>query len=269
MSGALGVEDAGDGIARLSWSAEPAAAPLGGADEAQALQDRLTRTAETLLSGAVFRRLELTVRADDPWGRRAVLRSGFRQEGVRRRALLGPDGVAVDAVLFARLTEDPVGGAVGFSAVMNSALPRKRLIAHVLYRDADGRVLLCQTRFKTDWELPGGIVEPFEAPRLGAAREVREELGVDLPIGPLLAVDWMPPYLGWDDALELIFDGGLVTEADLAGFTLQPSEIAAVRLVTLAEAADHLTPLARRRLELITTLPAGRTVLLEDGSLPA
>jgi 8-oxo-dGTP pyrophosphatase MutT (NUDIX family) len=43
-------------------------------------------------------------------------------------------------------------------------------------------VLLGQNRapLVVDWELPGGIVEPLEPARLGAAREVREELGVDL-----------------------------------------------------------------------------------------
>jgi hypothetical protein len=45
---------------------------------------------------------------------------------------------------------------------------------------------------------------------------VREELGIDLEVGRLLVVDWMPPYLGWDDAIEMIFDGGMVTENDLA-----------------------------------------------------
>jgi 8-oxo-dGTP pyrophosphatase MutT (NUDIX family) len=76
---------------------------------------------------------------------------------------------------------------------MNSALPKKRLIAHVLMRDVRDRVLLCETQFKKDWELPGGIVEPLEPPRLGAAREVAEELGIELEIGRLLVVDWMPP----------------------------------------------------------------------------
>ena len=57
-------------------------------------------------------------------------------------------------------------------------LPKKRLIAHVLIRDPAGRVLLCETQFKQDWELPGGIVEPGEPPRVGANREVTEELGL-------------------------------------------------------------------------------------------
>ena len=71
--------------------------------------------------------------------------------------------------LYARLAGDLVGGPDGFSGVMNTVLPRKRLIAHVLMRDQRGRILLCDTMFKSDWELPGGIVEPGEPPRAGAS----------------------------------------------------------------------------------------------------
>ncbi len=152
-----------------------------------------------------------------------------------------------------------MGGPSGFSGVMNSALPRKRLIAHVLMRDDKDRVLLCETQFKSDWELPGGIVEPFESPRLGAMREVREELGIELHVGRLLVVDWMPPYLGWDDAIEMIFDGGGVQEDELATWSLQPSEIRSVRLCTLDDAGALITPLAHRRLGVALGLaPAKR-----------
>ena len=73
-----------------------------------------------------------------------------------------------DLCLFARLASDRVGGSHGFSSVMNSALPKKRLIAHVLMRDVRDRVLLCETQFKKDWELPGGIVEPLGATATGS-----------------------------------------------------------------------------------------------------
>jgi 8-oxo-dGTP diphosphatase len=152
--------------------------------------------------------------------------------------------------------------------VMNSALPKKRLIAHVLMRDARDRVLLCETQFKKDWELPGGIVEPLEPPRLGAAREVREELGIDLEVGRLLVVDWMPPYLGWDDAIEMIFDGGMVDENDLAYWSLQPTEIKAVALVDLARAGELITPLAFRRLSLALSLGPDEMAYTEDGRAP-
>ncbi|HEU4546488.1 MAG TPA: NUDIX hydrolase [Microlunatus sp.] len=243
------------GIADLSW--QPGL-------EADRLQQAVTALAEEALESGL-RRIEVAVPASDRWARRAVLRSGFRVEGVRRSVVPLSDGTYEDLVLFARLAADVVGGPHGFSGVMNTVLPRKRLIAHVLMRDAEGRILLCDTAFKSDWELPGGIVEPGEAPRDGAIREVREELGIDLPVGRLLVADWLPPYLGWDDALELIFDGGLVTEDDLASFSLQENEITSVSLLTLDQAAEVVTPLSHRRLSVAVGQSDGATAYLQDG----
>jgi 8-oxo-dGTP diphosphatase len=236
--------------------------------DADVLERAVRAAADDALLGQGLRRLQAAVPGADRLARRALLRAGFRQEGVQREAVLGIDGLLDDLYLFARLAADQVNGPDGFSGVMNSALPRKRLIAHVLLTDDQDRVLLCETRFKTDWELPGGIVEPGESPRLGAIREVREELGVDWPVGRLLVADWMPPYLGWEDAIEMIFDGGRVTAEQLGRFVLQASEIRRVRLCTIAEAADLVTPLAHRRLALAATLGPDEMAYLEDGALP-
>lgn len=243
------------GIADLSW--QP------GLDPDQ-LQQAVTAVAEQAL-GSGLRRIEVTVPAGDRWARRAFLRSGFRLEGTRRSVVPREDGSYDDLMLLARLHDDVVGGPHGFSGVMNTVLPRKRLIAHVLMRDVDGRILLCDTAFKSDWELPGGIVEPGEAPRDGAAREVREELGVELAVGRLLVADWLPPYLGWDDALELIFDGGVVSEDDLGTFALQENEITSVSLLTLADASAVVTPLSHRRLSVAVGLASAETAYLQDG----
>lgn len=243
------------GLGSLTW--DPDADP-------DALERAIAIAADDALFGQGLRRLEASVPGADRRARRAVLRAGFRLEGVRRQAL-EVDGGYDDVYLFARLGVDQVGGAHGFSSVMNSALPRKRLIAHVLIRDDQGRVLLCETQFKSDWELPGGIVEPGESPRLGAVREVREELGVDRPLGQLLVADWLPPYLGWDDATEMIFDGGLMSPAELPGLVLQPTEIRRVRFCTLNEAAELVTPLAHRRLTVAAELGPGQFAYLEDG----
>ena len=256
---ALNVNVSPAGIATIGWS---------GSVSAELLEGVLRAAAEDLLAGRGLRRIELSLPANDLSARRAVLRAGFRLEGIRRQALELPDGSYADICLFARLASDQVGGSHGFSSVMNSALPKKRLIAHVLMRDVQDRVLLCETQFKEDWELPGGIVEPLEPPRLGAVREVREELGIDLQIGRLLVVDWMPPYLGWDDAIEMIFDGGMVTEDDLASWSLQPTEIKTVALVDLPMASELLTPLAFRRLSLAVRLGADEMAYTEDGRTP-
>ncbi len=250
--------DVAAGIARLDWSDSP---------DPGARQAELTALADQLL-GSGIRRIEIERPVDDFGGRRAVLRSGFRVEGRRRSVAAQGGGTFGDLVLYARLATDEVGGPNGFSAVMNSALPRKRLIAHVLIRDVEGRILLCETQFKPDWELPGGIVEAGEPPRLGALREVQEELGIELGLGRLMIIDWMPPYLGWEDALELIYDGGLIDETDLASLVLQPAEIRQVRLVTLQQAADLVTPLSWRRLVVACSLADTDSAYLEDGNRP-
>ena len=243
------------GIADLSW--QPGLEP-------DQLQSAVTALAEEAL-GSGLRRIEVAVPAGDRWARRAVLRSGFRLEGTRRSVVPQDDGSYDDVMLFARLALDVVGGPHGFSGVMNTVLPRKRLIAHVLMCDAEGRILLCDTAFKDDWELPGGIVEPGEPPREGAIREVREELGLDLAVGRLLVADWLPPYLGWEDALELIFDGGQVREDDLATFSLQQNEILSASLLTLEQAAEVVTPLSHRRLSVAVGQADGETAYLQDG----
>ena len=252
--------DTDDGVAVLTWAA-------AGAAEPESLTRALAATAQELLGPGGLRRVEASVASSDRLTRRAVLRAGFRMEGTRRQALRRGNGYD-DLVCFARLASDPVGGPVGFSGVMNTVLPRTRLIAHVLIRDERDRVLLCEAVFKRDWELPGGIVERREPPRVGAERELTEELGLTRPVGRLLVADWMPPYLGWDDALELIFDGGAIEEADLPGLALQASEIARVRLCTLTDAVDLLTPLAHRRLSVAVGLGPGEFAYLEDGTRP-
>ncbi len=249
-------ETTADGSATIHWS---------GALPPASLEQAVGAAADDALTGRGLRRLEVIRPADDHAARRALLRAGFRQEGIRRQAAVLPNGDHADLIIYGRLASDQIHGPDGFSGVMNSALPRKRLIAHVVFQDRAGRVLLCQTTFKTDWELPGGIVEPFETPRDGAIREVREELGVDRSVGRLLVVDWLPPYLGWDDACELIFDGGTIEESELDDYVLEEREIVTVRLCTLAEAAELMTESAHRRLTVACTVAAGETAYTEHG----
>lgn len=67
--------------------------------------------------------------------------------------------------------------------------PKARIVTGLL-RD-DNRVLLChrspQRRWYPDvWDMPGGHVDPGELPGAALARELREELGIDIaaPSGP-------------------------------------------------------------------------------------
>ena len=161
---------------------------------------------------------------------------------------------------------DVVGGPHGFSGVMNTVLPRKRLIAHVLMRDTEGRILLCDTAFKSDWELPGGIVEPGEAPRDGAIREVREELGIDLRGRPAAGggLAAAVPGLGGRAGADLRRRAG---DRGRPGRRSPCSRTRSCRwpLLTLDQAAAVVTPLSHRRLSVAVGQSAVETAYLEDG----
>lgn len=129
-----------------------------------------------------------------------------------------------------------------------ATLPAKRMGAAMLLRDHEGRVLIVEPSYKPYWELPGGAVEADESPRAAARREVIEELGLVREPGRLLAVDWVPPRPGRTEGLMLVFDGGVLSAADVVAINVADDELLGWRFCTVAEAADRLSPLLARRL---------------------
>jgi 8-oxo-dGTP pyrophosphatase MutT (NUDIX family) len=136
----------------------------------------------------------------------------------------------------------------------------------MLVRDTDGRVLLCNLTYKNDWDLPGGVVEVNEAPHLAVAREVDEELGLDLDAGRLVLTDWLPPWSGWDDAVCLVFDGG-VHEASIAQRIVpQAKEIRQARFCTVQEVHSVCADFTARRIDsALANLDSGLATYTDSG----
>ena len=69
---------------------------------------------------------------------------------------------------------------------------RQRIAAYGLMRDADGRLLLARAApsltLRGRWFLPGGGVQHGESPPDSLRREIEEESGLDVVVGPLLDV---------------------------------------------------------------------------------
>lgn len=242
-----------DGIGVIGWN---------GAVDLETLAKAVSLAADDVLLGHEVRRVEVAIPATDAMARTALHRAGFRREGVRRHGMGVGDGSFVDVLLYARLAGDVVYGPMGFSSVMETVLPTKRLIGHVMLRNAQGQVLLQETTYKDDWELPGGVVEPGEPPRVGAEREVLEELGLHVQLGSPVLVDWMPPSLGWSDALEFIYDAGVLSDEQVASLVPEAREIKALHWVDPAEVVSHVSEISGRRLSLVL---GGFTGFSEDG----
>jgi ADP-ribose pyrophosphatase YjhB (NUDIX family) len=137
---------------------------------------------------------------------------------------------------------------VEFVPGIAATFAKKRIAAAALIRNEVGQFLLVEPTYKATWLLPGGVVEANEDPLGGCMREVREELGLDLTVGPMLVVDWVPRHGVWGDSLQFIFDGGQLTGEQAAGLRLQESEIRTAEFVTLERATARTTPSLARRI---------------------
>lgn len=199
--------------------------------------------------GMGLQRVEARVDPRNHASRRVATRAGLRLEGTQRIVPGMGDRSDADAFLvFARLvTDPPLSDPESFRSLLNSFLPRKRAISQMLIRDPDGRVLLCRLTYKRDWDLPGGVVEVGESPRLAVQREVEEELGLEIDPRGLLLTDWLPPWGGWDDAVCLVFDGGTQQADVLAGVVKQEREIRDVRFCTIEEVDELAADFTARR----------------------
>ncbi|HEX6247412.1 MAG TPA: NUDIX hydrolase [Nocardioidaceae bacterium] len=241
--GAVCVTVGADEIGRLTWELSPGFTGRGLATRAVNL------LVDWSFRGLRLARVEAYVDFDNERAMRVATRSGLRREGVvRGHGRL--EGGRADRVLFARLaTDPPITEPGGFRELLNSFLPRKRAIAQMLVRDPDERVLLCRLTYKEDWDLPGGVVEVHESPQLAVSREVAEELSLDISTESLLLTDWLPSWSGWDDALCLVFDGGVHDPAILEQMVVQPREIRAAEFCTIEQVRERCADFTARRVE--------------------
>ena len=266
--GNVEVTPAGPASGNLTWMLYAGQRGAGHATRAVRLLADWALTAAGQ-GGLGLQRVEALVDADHQASLRVATRAGLRREGVRRvSAGMGDRPDATQYVVLARLASDPpLSEPQAFRALLNSFLPRKRAISQLLVRDRDGRVLLCRLTYKQDWDLPGGVVEVGESPQLAVAREVEEELALQLPAGRLLLTDWLPPWSGWDDALCLVFDGGEHDASLVAGIVRQEREIRDAAFCTVEEARERCADFTARRIEAaLANLAGGGPAYTESGA---
>jgi RimJ/RimL family protein N-acetyltransferase/8-oxo-dGTP pyrophosphatase MutT (NUDIX family) len=266
LAGSCEVRRGAAGTGELSWALYAGHRGQGIATRAVRMLADYALT-ETGQHGLGMDRVEAKVEPENTRSLRVATRAGLRREGVRRVTPgTGDRAETSEYVVLARLAADPpVTDPQSFRALLNSFLPRKRAIAQLLIRDPEARVLLCQLTYKQDWDLPGGVVEVGESPQLAVGREVAEELGLDITPGELLLTDWLPPWSGWDDAVCLVFDGGVHLPGLLTQVVPQAREIRAAHWCTSEEIAAHTADFTARRILAATARPHRGTAYTESG----
>ena len=92
-----------------------------------------------------------------------------------------------------------------------------KLIAHALVKLNERYLLIKRTKMKRGkenslpeyWDIPGGMVEEGETPSAAAIRETKEEVNLDIVIGPILHED-----SNYDEIKETVFTR-IVYQAEL------------------------------------------------------
>ena len=153
-------------------------------------------------------------------------------------------------------------------ATWYAALPAFHAAAAALITDPADRVLLVKPTYRDHWTFPGGYVEEGEYPHDACGREVREELGLAVPVGDLLVVDWAPPSGSRPRAIiSFTFDCGDLTSTD--GISLPGQELEDVDFFSAGEAEQRLPANVAPRVRAAVRARASHApAYLAGGSLP-
>ena len=114
-----------------------------------------------------------------------------------------------------------------------------KLIAHALVKLNDRYLLIKRTKIKRGkenslpeyWDIPGGMVEEGETPSVAAIRETKEEVNLDIVIGPILHEDSNYDESKGTVFTRIVYQAELIDGQDENNIILQEDEHSEYRLV--------------------------------------
>ena len=141
------------------------------------------------------------------------------------------------------------------------------MAAGALCRDQAGQVLLVDPVYRDTWDVPGGVVEAEESPHAACRREVAEEIGLNRPLGRVLAVDWAPSQPDYPEGLVVIYDGGVLSPERHRRHQGPGRRTGRLRVrPAQPEVAARVKPIVARRIHAcLSALDTGAVAALDNG----
>ncbi|MFV3408824.1 NUDIX domain-containing protein [Bdellovibrio bacteriovorus] len=131
-----------------------------------------------------------------------------------------------------------------------ASLPKKRIgVGALLFYKGD--LLIVQPTYNPAWILPGGTVEAEESPSEALQRELKEELGLNIQAGSLLAIDYVSNRDVKGEYMQLLFSAKDLTEYQAQNIRLPMYEIKDFKFVAVEKALEMLTPIVSRRVHSV------------------
>ena len=120
-------------------------------------------------------------------------------------------------------------------------LPKKRMGAGVIFHNSRGEILIVKPNYKDHWILPGGVVEANESPQTTCIREIKEELGLNIPRPKFLGVMYLDNRDNRGENLQFVFYGGVLTNEQITSIAINSKELDEYRFTTRGKALKLLS----------------------------
>ncbi|MFD9903706.1 NUDIX domain-containing protein [Streptomyces sp. NPDC059063] len=124
---------------------------------------------------------------------------------------------------------------------MDTVAPPLAASAGAIITDEHGDVLMVNPVYTAYWNLPGGHIDGEESPSLACAREIRQELGLDVQVGDLLVVAWVDTG-GQMPRVYYIFDAGVVSAKQRRSIRVQEGGVGKYGFVAPDRIGTSLIP---------------------------
>lgn len=122
-----------------------------------------------------------------------------------------------------------------------NSLPKKRMSAGAIFRNDANEVLFVKPGYRETWLVPGGVIDADESPKQACEREILEEIGLKVEVSNLLVTVYTHSRLNETESISFMFDGGLLSQAQLDAIHYNDTEIEDHKFMTLEEAKPLIT----------------------------